>query len=550
MDLRNLTFEETEASVFAVDRDLEAAIETCEIIRQEGGEATPHQCDVSIANEVDAMVAACIGKYGRIDVLFNNVGMQVVGGPLDVKEEDWDRLMTVNVKSMYLACRAVIPHMIRQGGGSIINNSSTAAIRFTYANVAYAASKGAVKQLSQNIGVQYAAKGIRCNAVMPGYIATPRITDRLQEEQSAGLRREDPGAADGGAERQARLGMGRRLRRALSRLRRGAVRQRDRARHRRRADGLGHRQGVGMSETIAFIGCGAMGAPIAERLIDSGYAVRLFDPRAEAMAPLVARGGVAARSPRDAATGAAVAFACLPSPEVSRAVAFGADGVEGAASLRTYVEMSTIGSAAIKEIAAALAEKNIVTLDSPVSGGPRGARAGTLSTMVAGEHAAFERVKPMFEALARHVFYVGDKPGMGQVVKLANNMISAAGMLAAFEASAMAVKAGVDARTLIETVNASTGRNSATMDKFPASVLTRSFDYGGKVSTMYKDVHLCLEEAKALKVPMWLGANVVEMWHMGMAEGRGDDDFTSLIKMIEKWAGVVVGGNAGPEGPT
>jgi 3-hydroxyisobutyrate dehydrogenase-like beta-hydroxyacid dehydrogenase len=302
-----------------------------------------------------------------------------------------------------------------------------------------------------------------------------------------------------------------------------------------------------MTETLAFIGCGAMGAPIAERLIDAGYTVRLFDPRAEAMTPLVARGGVATTSPREAATGAAVAFACLPSPEVSRTVAFGADGVIGAPSLRTYVEMSTIGSAAIQEIAAALAGRNIAMLDAPVSGGPRGARAGTLSTMVAGEHTVFERVKPMFDALARNVFYVGDKPGMGQVVKLANNMISAAGMLAAFEASAMAVKAGVDARTLIETVNASTGRNSATMDKFPASVLTRSFDYGGKVSTMYKDVSLCLEEAKHLKVPMWLGVNVVEMWHMGMTEGRGDDDFTSLIKMIEKWAGVVVGGNeSGP----
>ncbi len=300
-------------------------------------------------------------------------------------------------------------------------------------------------------------------------------------------------------------------------------------------------------ETIAFIGCGAMGAPIAERLIDAGYAVRVFDPRAEAMAPLVARGGVAATSPRDAATGAAIAFACLPSPDVSRAVAFGADGVIGAASLRTYVEMSTIGSPAIRDIAAELAKKNIVTLNSPVSGGPRGARAGTLATMVAGEHAAFERVKPMLLALARNVFYVGDKPGMGQVVKLANNMISAAGMLAAFEASAMAVKAGVDARTLIDTVNASTGRNATTLDKFPASILTRSFDYGGKVSTMYKDVSLCLEEAKHLKVPMWLGANVVEMWHMGMAEGRGEDDFTSLIQMIEKWAGVVVGGNeSGP----
>jgi NAD(P)-dependent dehydrogenase (short-subunit alcohol dehydrogenase family) len=168
------------AKVFAVDCDMKAAQETCAIITSAGGKATPYCCDVSCAAEVAAMVVACLDTYGRIDVLFNNVGMQIVGGPLDVKEEDWDKLMTVNVKSMFLTCRAVIPHMIRQGGGSIINNSSTAALRFTYANVAYAASKGAVKQLSQNIGVQYAAKNIRCNSVMPGYIATPRITERLK----------------------------------------------------------------------------------------------------------------------------------------------------------------------------------------------------------------------------------------------------------------------------------------------------------------------------------------------------------------------------------
>jgi NAD(P)-dependent dehydrogenase (short-subunit alcohol dehydrogenase family) len=177
------------AKVFAVDRDIDAASATRDIIRSEGGECTAHRSDVSVASEVDAMVAACLGAYGRIDVLFNNVGMQVVGGPLDVKEEDWDKLMTVNVKSMYLTCRAVIPHMLRQGGGSIINNSSTAGIRFTYANVAYSASKGAVKQLSQNIGVQYAAKGIRCNCVMPGYIATPRITDRLKRSNPADYER-------------------------------------------------------------------------------------------------------------------------------------------------------------------------------------------------------------------------------------------------------------------------------------------------------------------------------------------------------------------------
>jgi NAD(P)-dependent dehydrogenase (short-subunit alcohol dehydrogenase family) len=169
------------AKVFAVDRERSAAEETCAIIRSEGGDCIAHQCDVSVAAEVDAMVAACLAAYGRIDVLFNNVGIQVVGGPLDITEEDWDRLMRVNVKSMYLTCRAVIPVMLKQGGGAIVNNSSTAGIRFTYANVGYAASKGAVLQLTQNIGVQYAAKGIRCNAVLPGYIATPRITDRLRK---------------------------------------------------------------------------------------------------------------------------------------------------------------------------------------------------------------------------------------------------------------------------------------------------------------------------------------------------------------------------------
>jgi len=168
------------AKVFAVDRSLEAATDTKAIIDHEGGECTLHRADVSIAGDVDAMVAACLAVYGRIDVLFNNVGLQVVGGPLDISEQDWERVMTVNVKSMYLTCRAVIPVMLRQGGGAIVNNASMAGIRFAYANAAYAASKGAVRQLTQNIGVQYAARGIRCNAVLPGYIATPRITDRLK----------------------------------------------------------------------------------------------------------------------------------------------------------------------------------------------------------------------------------------------------------------------------------------------------------------------------------------------------------------------------------
>lgn len=301
---------------------------------------------------------------------------------------------------------------------------------------------------------------------------------------------------------------------------------------------------------LAFIGCGAMGAPIAERLIGAGHALHIYDPNPAATAPLVARGAVAVSSPRAAAEECEFAFACLPSPEVSRKVALDAEGIIRCKGVRAYVEMSTIGSKTIRAIAQALATSGVAVLDSPVSGGPRGARAGTLSTMVAGERATFEAVKPLLETVARNVFYIGEEAGLGQVTKLANNMISAAGMAAAFEASAMAVKAGVDARTLIDTVNASTGRNSATMDKFPAAVLTRSFDYGGKLSTMYKDVLLCLEEARDLNVPMWVGSNVVQLWFHAMTQGRGNDDYTSLIKMIEDWAGVVVGGNeSGPIDP-
>ena len=298
---------------------------------------------------------------------------------------------------------------------------------------------------------------------------------------------------------------------------------------------------------LAFIGCGAMGAPMAERLIDAGHALSIYDPIPAATAPLVARGAVPAPSPRAAAEASDVAFACLPSPEVSRKVALDIDGIVACKGLGAYVEMSTIGSKTIKAIAQGLAAAGIPVLDSPVSGGPRGARAGTLSTMVSGAPATFEEVKPLLETVAHNVFYIGEAPGLGQVTKLANNMISAAGMAAAFETSAMAVKAGVDARTLIETVNASTGRNSATMDKFPAAILTRSFDYGGKLSTMYKDVFLCLEEARELDVPMWVGSNVVQLWFHAMTQGRGNDDYTALIKMIEEWAGVVVGGNeSGP----
>jgi 3-hydroxyisobutyrate dehydrogenase-like beta-hydroxyacid dehydrogenase len=298
-----------------------------------------------------------------------------------------------------------------------------------------------------------------------------------------------------------------------------------------------------MGSQIGFIGVGQMGAPMAERLLAAGRKVVVFDVNAAAMQSLVARGAVGAASARAAATGAEIVFACLPSPEVSKSVALGPDGIGGVEGLRVYVETSTIGTAAIKAIASGLGARGITVLDAPVSGGPRGARAGKLATMVAGDRAAFERVKPLFDAIAGKVFYVGAEPGLAQITKLANNMISGAAMAVSMEAAVMAVKAGVDAHTLIDVVNASTGRNTATTDKFPQSILPRTFDYGGKLATMYKDVELCFAEARSLGVPMWVGAAVVQLWFQAMTEGRGQDDYTTLIRTIEGWTGVTVGGD-------
>lgn len=296
---------------------------------------------------------------------------------------------------------------------------------------------------------------------------------------------------------------------------------------------------------IGFIGVGAMGAPMAERLLAAGFVdLAVHDPSEAATDPFGRAGATIAPSPLAAAENRDVVFACLPSPEVSRSVALDPGGIAAADGVGAYVEMSTIGSTTIDAIAEGLARVNIPVVDAPVSGGPRGARAGTLTMMVAGAPEAVERCRAPMEAITANLFRVGDRPGQAQVAKLVNNMISAAGMVASFEAVAMGVKAGLDADMLIELINASTGRCGATLDKFPQSILPRTFDYGGKLATMYKDVMLCLEEYRRRGVPHHVSAEVAQIWFQGMAEGRGDDDYTSLIRVIEHWAGVEVRGRA------
>lgn len=164
------------AQVFAVDLELAAAEETREIIGREGGVCRTQQVDVAKAHGVQAMVDACMAAFGRIDVLVNNVGIARTGGIVTTSEADWDRVSDVNLKSVYLVCRRVVPIMERQGKGAIVNIASIAAHRWTGISYAsYYATKGAMVSLSRAIALEYAAQGIRCNSVSPGLMNTPMI---------------------------------------------------------------------------------------------------------------------------------------------------------------------------------------------------------------------------------------------------------------------------------------------------------------------------------------------------------------------------------------
>ena len=174
------------AKVLAVDRNLAAAQETCNLIQQEGGRCLAGDGDVSDDASVQAMVAQCLASFGRIDILHNNVGIVETGGPIELSEERWERSMNVNAKSVLLTCKHVLPHMLAQGGGAIVNIASVGGLRWIgVPYIAYAASKAAVMQMTQSIALQYAAQHIRCNCVAPGYIDTPLVHQSLANSYAA-----------------------------------------------------------------------------------------------------------------------------------------------------------------------------------------------------------------------------------------------------------------------------------------------------------------------------------------------------------------------------
>lgn len=294
-------------------------------------------------------------------------------------------------------------------------------------------------------------------------------------------------------------------------------------------------------QTFGFAGVGRMGALMAPRLLSAGHAVHVFDISKDAMSAMEKLGAKSAASIADLANKAETIFLSLPNPEIVNGAALGKDGLIDGNKVKRVVDFSTIGPRMAGIVATALAAKNIIYVDAPVSGGLKGAREGTLAVMVACPHAVFAELEPVLKTFGKP-FHLGEVAGQAQTMKLANNLLAAAAIALTSEAMVMGVKAGLNPKVMLEVLNTSTGRNSATQDKFPRAILPGTFDFGFATGLSYKDVKLCIDEAEAMGVPMVCGAAVRQMLAVTNAMFGADSDFTSMCKVVESWAGVEVRG--------
>jgi 3-hydroxyisobutyrate dehydrogenase-like beta-hydroxyacid dehydrogenase len=286
-----------------------------------------------------------------------------------------------------------------------------------------------------------------------------------------------------------------------------------------------------------FLGVGNMGQPMAEKLLDGGHSLMIYDIRDAALQPLLQRQARHATSPKQLANECEIIFVSLPTLAAFRSVAFGDDSLTQGKVMKILVNTCTIGVPFVQEIERAMAAQGVTVVDCPISGGPPGARAGTLSVMVSGNPIAVSRIRPMISLWGRTLTIAGDKPGAAQILKLTNNILSAVSLAATAEAFVMGAKGGLDPEIMVSAINAGSGRNSATESKFPAAVLTRGFDYGAEMHILMKDIDLAIAQGEELGVPMWVCQAARLVFKHAMYKGAAHEDLTTIVKSIERDAG-------------
>lgn len=280
--------------------------------------------------------------------------------------------------------------------------------------------------------------------------------------------------------------------------------------------------------TLGFIGLGNMGGPMAHNLHAAGHDVVFHDAAGtEALAPA---GAACADSVAALARRARIVFLCLPDGPVVLQVA-GEIAACADRATEIVVDSTTCGIADARAAHALLAEAGIRYADAPVSGGTAGSRAGTLAMMVAAPEDLYAEIEPYLRPMAKNARHVGTRPGQGMAMKLLNNFLSATAMAATSEAVAFGVSQGLDMMTILETVNLSTGRNTATEDKFPRRIATGAFDAGFATRLMAKDIRLYAASVSEAGAPDRLAAMLRTIWDE-MEAARPDSDFTEIYKQV------------------
>lgn len=290
--------------------------------------------------------------------------------------------------------------------------------------------------------------------------------------------------------------------------------------------------------TVGFIGLGTMGQPMARNLLKAGHKVVFYSRRAEVALDFLAAGGVQATSPAAVTEAAEFVITIVTADAQVNEVVLGPHGiVEGAAQGKMLIDMSTIGPWTVRQIAARLAKAGMTTLDAPVSGGPWGAQAGTLSIMVGGEPADFERATPVLRSMGDKLFHLGPL-GAGQQAKLINQMMGGAIMTLIGEALALGKAAGLDLAALADVVAVSSG-NSAVFDaRGKKFVLADQFEPGFRLDLMRKDVALALEMGRQADVPLPVAAAAFQQYTAAMNQGLAERDFAAVAKVCAQAAGV------------
>ncbi|MEM2511236.1 MAG: NAD(P)-dependent oxidoreductase [Candidatus Methanomethylicia archaeon] len=284
---------------------------------------------------------------------------------------------------------------------------------------------------------------------------------------------------------------------------------------------------------IGFIGLGNMGNPMTKRLIDAGFRIVVHDIRREAMREFHDKGIMCLNSPREVAQLANVVLASLPGPREVKEVVTGVNGLIHGEKMDTFIDLSTTGVKTAREVSKALREKGKEMLDAPVSGGVEGAKKGTLTIMVSGSKDIYLKYLPILSIIGKNIYYVSEKPGSAQAMKLINNMLSAMALVATSEGIVLGLSEGIDINIMIDILNVSSGRNSATQDKFPKSIIPGTFDYGFKLGLMVKDLELYEEELKERLNPI-ISNHLLDIWKKAEEKYGANVDFTWIFKYVSE----------------